>query len=79
MNCLLCRVEPAALDPDPRLPLLQVETCWSCRDLIARDCGWRPGKNRSPVWLRGRVMVRLEKSGPHESEEGAFQKVRVAV
>lgn len=79
MTCHLCRREPAASCPDPRLLLLQVETCWECRDLIARDCGWRKASNRSTVWLRARVMVRIEKSSPRESDEAVLEKVAVAV
>lgn len=44
----LCAIdgEVAASSPDPRLPLLQADLCWDCRDEVARQVGWTRSRQK---------------------------------
>lgn len=42
MRCALCGAV-AADEPDPRMPLLRIPSCWTCRGIIAYGVGWARG------------------------------------
>ena len=73
-SCTCCRVRFAAIAPDPRLPLLQVDACWRCRDEIALMVGWARLSRSHTWWHSSHGSVVL----PDEAFMPAPSKTRAA-
>lgn len=71
-GCQICHLRPVNAKVDPRMPLLQLELCDSCKDVLARMAGWEPPVERGTskrlfrqrtVWTRDGVRP----PGGHEA------------